>query len=156
MYSLQPSLKLEERQLTRRTILELQAIFAKWRGLVWRDGKEPSKKKRKQDGAHEPECKHVQKATYVQMTLVGHSCGTLLWVTLVENSCGTLLRDTLVGHSCGTLLRDTLSSRTLLWDTLLGHSCRTLLRDTLVGHSYGTLLWDTLVGHSCGTCGTLL
>ena len=27
-------------------------------------------------------------------TLVGHSCGTLLWVTLVGNSCGTLLRDT--------------------------------------------------------------
>ena len=24
----------------------------------------------KQDGAHEPECKHVQKATYVQMTLL--------------------------------------------------------------------------------------
>ena len=61
-------------------------------------------------------------------TLVGHSCGTLLWVTLVGNSCGTLLRDTFVGHSCGTLL----------WDTLVGHSC-------------GTLLWDTLVGNSCGT-----
>ena len=41
-------------------------------------------------------------------TLVGHSCGTLLWVTLVGNSCGTLLRDTLVGHSCGTLFWDTL------------------------------------------------
>ena len=25
---------------------------------------------KKQDGAHEPECKHVQKATYVQMTLL--------------------------------------------------------------------------------------
>ena len=50
-------------------------------------------------------------------TLVGHSCGTLLWVTLVGNSCGTLLRDTLGGHSCGTLL----------WDTLVGNSCRTLL-----------------------------
>ena len=24
----------------------------------------------KQDGAHEPECKHVRKATYVQMTLL--------------------------------------------------------------------------------------
>ena len=24
----------------------------------------------KQDGAHEPECKHIQKATYVQMTLL--------------------------------------------------------------------------------------
>ena len=74
-------------------------------------------------------------------TLVGHSCGTLLWVTLVGNSCGTLLRDTrdtLVGHSCGTLL----------WDTLVGYSCRTLLWDTLVGHSCGTLLRDTLAGHS--------
>ena len=51
---------------------------------------------KKQDGAHEPECKHVRKATYVQMTLlqdtlVGHSSGTLLWDTLVGNSCGSLL-----------------------------------------------------------------
>ena len=85
-------------------------------------------------------------------TLVGHSCGTLLWVTLVGNSCGTLLRDTLVGHSCGTLLWDTVAGHscgTLLWDTHLGHSCGTLLWDTLVGHSCGTLLWDTLIGHSC-------
>ena len=116
-------------------------------------------------------------------TLVGHSCGTLLWVTLVGNSCGTLLQDTLVGHSCGTLFWDTLvehSSRKLFWDTLMGHSrgtghsCRTLLWDTLVGHlwetlvghSCGTLLWDTLVGRSCRkllwdtlvghSCGTLL
>ena len=41
-------------------------------------------------------------------TLVGHSCGTLLWDTLVEHSCGSLLWDTPVGHSFGTLLRDTL------------------------------------------------
>ena len=26
--------------------------------------------RKKQDGAHEPECKHVRKATYVQMTLL--------------------------------------------------------------------------------------
>ena len=71
-------------------------------------------------------------------TLVGHSCGTLLWVTLVGHSCGTLLWDTPVGHSCGILL----------WGTLVGHSCRTLLWDTLVGQSCGTLLQDTLVGHS--------
>ena len=95
-------------------------------------------------------------------TLVGHSCGTLLWVTLVGNSCVTLLRDTLVGHSCGTLLWDTLvghsvetlvghSCRTFLWDTPVGHSCGTLSWGTLVGHCCRQLLWDTLVGHSCGT-----
>ena len=87
-------------------------------------------------------------------TLVGHSCGTLLWVTLVGNSCGTLLWVTLMGHTCRTLLWDTLvghSYGTLLWNTLVGHSCRTLLwdmRDTLVGHCCGTLIYT---GHSCGT-----
>ena len=69
---------------------------------------------KRQDGAHEPECRHVRKVT--NDTLVGHSCGTLLWVILEGNSCGTLLRDTLVGHSCGTVF----------WDTLVGHSCGTL------------------------------
>ena len=76
-------------------------------------------------------------------TLVGHSCGTLLWVTLMGHSCGTLFWVTLLGNSCGTLLRDTLvghSSGTFLWDTLVGHYCRTLLWDTLVGHSCETLL----------------
>ena len=29
-----------------------------------------TEEKKQQDGAHEPECKHVQKATYVQMTLL--------------------------------------------------------------------------------------
>ena len=75
----------------------------------------PSKK---QDGAHEPEMQTRSKS-YIcpNDTLVGHSCGTLLWVTLVGHSSGTLLWDTLLGHSC----------RALLWDTLVGHSCRTLL-----------------------------
>ena len=70
-----------------------------------------------------------------------HSCRALLWDTLVG-------RDTLVGHSCGALLWDTLvghSCRTLLWDTLVGQSCGTLLWDTVAGHSCGTLIRDTLV-----------
>ena len=54
---------------------------------------------------------------------MGHSYGTLLSDTLVDtlvgHSCGTLLWDTHTGHSCGTL----------------GHSCRKLLWGTLVGHS---------------------
>ena len=87
----------------------------------------------KQDGAHEPECKHVRKTTCVQMTT---SCRTLLWDTLVGHSSRKLFWDTLTGHSCGTVL----------WDTLTGHSCGTLLWDTRVGH-----LWDTLTGHSCST-----
>ena len=33
-------------------------------------GRSLKKKEKKQDGAHEPECKHVRKATYVQMTLL--------------------------------------------------------------------------------------
>ena len=80
----------------------------------------------KQDGAHETRMQTRSKS-YIcpNDTLVGHSCGTLLWVTLVGNSCGTLLRDTLGGRSCGTLL----------WDTQVGNS-----RNTLVGHSCGTLL----------------
>ena len=47
----------------------------------------------KQDGAHEPECKHDREAIYIcpNDTLVGHSCRTLLWDTLVGNSCGSLL-----------------------------------------------------------------
>ena len=86
------------------------------------------------------------------LTLVRHSCRTLLWDTLLRHSCGTLswtsgapLWHGLVGHSCGTLYSS------VLWDTLVGHfeanSCRTLLLETLVGHS---LLWDTLVRQSCG------
>ena len=79
---------------------------------------------------------------------MGHSCQTLLWDTLVGHSCGTLiygtlLWDTLVGHSCGTC-------GTLLWDTLVGHSYGKVLWESLVGHSCRTLLWDTPVGHSCG------
>ena len=52
-------------------------------------------------------------------TLVGHSCGSLLWDTLVGHSYGTLLWGTLVGRSC----------RILFWVTLVGSS--KLLRGTL-------------------------
>ena len=80
-------------------------------------------------------------------TLVGHSCGTVLWDTLLGHSCRPLSHKsyTLVRHSCRALLWDTLGCNCV---TLVGHS----LRKTLVGHSCRTLWWDTLVPPPSVTC----
>ena len=129
--------------------------------------------KKKQDEAHEPECRHVcwQRETILIChisskltcetpwvhTLRWHSCRTPLLDTIAQRSGETLLLDTLVRHSCKTLLTWH-SCKTLSLDTLLGHSYLTLLPDTLLRHSYMTLLldaltWrfllDTLLRHSC-------
>ena len=130
---------------------------------------------KKQDEAHEPECRHVCWQTETVLichisskltcetpwvhTLRWHSCRTPLLDIIAKRSGETLLLDTLVRHSCKTLLTWH-SCKTLSLDTLLGHSCLTLLPDTLVRHSYMTLLldaltWhfllDTLLRHSCKT-----
>ena len=60
-------------------------------------------------------------------TLMGLLQGTL--VALAGRSC-TLLQDTLVGHSCGALLWDTLKWTLLT----VGHGCGTLLWDTEATH----------------------
>ena len=59
----------------------------------------------------------------IQRNLFGNLCGTLL-CTIVGHSCGTLLWDTLVGHCCATLLYVTLvgHSWAILWNTLAEHS----------------------------------
>ena len=83
--------------------------------------------KKKQDKAHEPECRH------------------LCWVT--QTTSATLSLDTFVRHSYLTLLLDTLvrhSYLTLLYEHFFWHSSGTLLLDTLVRHSDLTLLQDTL------------
>ena len=46
-----------------------QPLLSKGEGM-WTNKKKEKKETNKQDGAHEPECKHVRKATYVQMTLL--------------------------------------------------------------------------------------
>ena len=108
------------------------------------------KHKKKQDEAHEPECRHVCWQTEKKLichvsskltcetpwvhTLRWHSCRTPLLDTIAQRSGETLLLDSLVRHSCKTLL---------VW-----HSCKTLLLDIIVRHSSLTLLFDTLVRHS--------
>ena len=62
-------------------------------------------------------CRNL-KATFFSETFVGHSCGApCVTLTLVGHSCRTLLSDILVGHSCGTLL----------FVTLAGQTCETVL-----------------------------
>ena len=75
---------------------------------------------KKQDEAHEPECRHVCWRTE-----------TILIRFSSEPTCGTPWRDTLRWHSCRT---------PFLLDTLTWHSCKTLLLDTL-------LVKDTLTWH---------
>ena len=113
--------------------------------------KEVSRKeipRRKQDEAHEPECRHV---TYVdkqrQYLFVTFPANSLVRHPEFTHWGDTFVRhfflDTLTWHSCKTLLLDTLARQayvTLLLDTLVRHSCKTLLLDTLVRHSYLTLL----------------
>ena len=113
---------------------------------------------KKQDEAHEPECRHVCWQT--ETILICHISNKLIcetsWVhTLRWHSCRTplldtieqLLLDTLVRRSCKTLLTWH-SCKTLLLDIFVGRSSLTLLFDTLVRHSYLTLLWDRLTSHS--------
>ena len=108
---------------------------------------------KKQDEAHEPECRHVcwQTETILichisnKLTCETSWVHTLRWhpcLTLLSNSCLTLLWDTcktlLTWHSC----------KTLWLDIFVGRSSLTLLFHTLVRHSYLTLLWDRLTSHS--------
>ena len=109
--------------------------------------------KQKNDGTHEPECKHVlenKRPNNFWHSCSKHSCGILLYVTCGAvlydtHSCVTPLRNTLVGHY-GTLLRDTLVRHSCRTDTLVKHSC-----GALVGHSCPKILWGTLAEHSCRT-----
>ena len=119
--------------------------------------------KKKQDEAHEPECRHVCWQTETILichisskftcetrwfhTLRWHSCRAPLLDTIAQRSGETLLLDSLVRHSCKTLLAWH-SCKTLLLDIIVRHSSLTLLFDTLVRHSYLTLLWDRLTWHS--------
>ena len=126
---------------------------------------------KKQDEAHEPECRHVceEQRQYLCLTFSSEPTCENPWVdTLRWHSCRTPLLDTIAQHSGKTLLVDT-SYLTLLQQLLTWHSCKTplldtlvrhsyltfftwhFLLDTLVRHSYLTLLLDTLTWHSCKT-----
>ena len=110
---------------------------------------------KKQDEAHEPECRHVCWQT--KTILICHisnklACETPWLHTLRWHSCrtpllDTIARDTLAWHSCKTLLTWH-SCKTPLLDILVRHSSLTLLFDILVRHSYLTILWDRLTSHS--------
>ena len=86
---------------------------------------------KKQDEAHEPECRHVCWGT--ETLLIYHIFQrTHLWGTLTWHTEVTLLQDTLLTwYSCKTLL-----TWHFFWDTLTWPSSGTLLLDT----SYLTLL----------------
>ena len=132
---------------------------------------------KKQDGAHEPECKHICQSTVYRKR---HSRLDYLFHTPVRCWTSCAEESTTKAACAGDfttklrLRRETKETMALsqnlekkhlkmitvhgiqrnpqlrLWDTLKGHSCETLLWDTVAGHSCGTLLRDTLVGHSCG------
>ena len=146
---------------TRGTLHGPRGFTSRWDKWMVSDGvaRIPSQKK-KQDEAHEPECRHVcwQTETIVIChisskltsetpwvhTLTWHFCRTPLLDTIAQRSGETLLLDTLVRHSCKTLLAWH-SYLTLLLDILVTYL--TLLPGTFVRHSYLTLLtWHFLLG----------
>ena len=108
---------------------------------------------KKQDEAHEPECRHVcwRTETIVITFSSKPTCGTPWRDTLRWHSCTTpFLLDTLLRHSYLILITLHLvrhSYWTLLLDTPLGHSYLTFWEDADTWHSSGTLLLDTFVRH---------
>ena len=114
---------------------------------------------KKQDEAHEPECRHVcwvTETTTLFVTFSSEPTGgtpwldTLRWHSCIRHPCLTLLRNALARHSCLTLLFVTFvghSCLKLFWNTLTWH----FLLGTFTWHSWETLVYDTLTWHSCKT-----